>query len=99
MDAYRKIKESQPGNVSVDENRLNNFGYVLMRKKKLQEAIAIFKLNVEFYPTSWNVYDSLGEAYMNNGDKDLAIENYKKSLQLNPGNTNGAQILKKLQGN
>lgn len=99
IDAYRKIKQSQPGNVSVDENRLNNFGYVLMRQKKLQEAIAIFKLNVEFYPASWNVYDSLGEAHMNNGDKDLAIENYKKSLELNPGNTNGAQILKKLETN
>jgi CubicO group peptidase (beta-lactamase class C family) len=96
MDAYRKIKQSQAGNASVDENRLNNFGYVLMQQKKLQEAIAIFKLNVEFYPTSWNVYDSLGEAYMNNGDKDLAIANYKKSLELNPGNTNGAEILKKL---
>jgi tetratricopeptide (TPR) repeat protein len=63
---------------------------------KLPEAIAYFKLNVEFYPKSWNVYDSLAEAYMANGEKELAIANYKKSLELNPKNTNGAGMLKKL---
>lgn len=93
---YRKIKREHPADQSVAEDRLNNFGYVLMRQKKLKEAIEIFKLNIEFYPTSWNVYDSLGEAYMNNGEKELAIANYKKSLELNPGNSNGALILKKL---
>jgi Flp pilus assembly protein TadD len=67
-----------------------------MRQNKLPEAIAIFKINVEFYPASWNVYDSLGEAYMNNGEKELAITNYRKSLELNPANSNGAEILKKL---
>lgn len=93
---YRKIKREHLADQSVAEDRLNNFGYVLMRQKKLKEAIEIFKLNIEFYPTSWNVYDSLGEAYMNNGEKELAIANYKKSLELNPGNSNGALILKKL---
>jgi tetratricopeptide (TPR) repeat protein len=49
-----------------------------------------------FYPRSFNVYDSLGEAYLMNGDKDLAIENYRKSLELNPDNSNAAKMLKKL---
>ena len=93
LDGYRKIKREQPENVSVSESRLNNLGYALMRQKKLTEAIEIFKLNVEFYPNEWNVYDSLGEAYMNNGDKELAIANYKKSLELNPGNEGGATML------
>jgi tetratricopeptide (TPR) repeat protein len=70
-----------------------------LRAKKLPEAIAYFKLNVEFYPNSFNVYDSLGEAYMANGDKELAITNYKKSLELNPQNTHGAEMLKKLTTN
>lgn len=96
VEAYRKIKKEQPDNVSVNEDRLNNFGYVLMRQNKLPEAIAIFKLNVEFYPASWNVYDSLGEAYMNNGEKELAIAHYRKSLELNPANGGGAEMLKKL---
>jgi tetratricopeptide (TPR) repeat protein len=62
----------------------------------MPEAIALFKINVEFYPKSSNVYDSLAEAYMTNGDKDLAIENYKKSLELNPQNSNAREMLKKL---
>ena len=52
------------------------------------------KLNVEFYPNAWNVYDSLAEAYMTNGEKDLAIANYKKSLELNPQNANGRDVEK-----
>ena len=69
-----------------------------MRQGKLREAIAIFKLNVEFYPKSFNVYDSLGEAYATSGEKELAIANYKKSLELNPRNAGGATALKKLEG-
>ena len=98
LEAYRAIKKEKPDNASVSENRLNNLGYVLMRQKKLPEAIALFKLNVEFYPNAWNTYDSLGEAYMTNGDKELAIANYKKSLELNPQNSNGREMLKKLEG-
>ncbi len=99
LDGFRKIKREKPDDVSVSENRLNNLGYMLMRQEKLMAAIEIFKLNVELYPNAWNVYDSLGEAYMNKGEKELAIANYKKSLELNPGNEGGAQMLKKLMGN
>jgi CubicO group peptidase (beta-lactamase class C family) len=97
IEAYRKIKRETPLHVAVSENRLNNFGYVLMRQQKLAAAVALLKLNVEFYPSSWNVYDSLGEAYMNNGEKELAIANYQKSLELNPNNSGGKEMLKKLQ--
>lgn len=45
-----------------------------------------------------NAYDSLGEAYMNAGDKERAIENYEKSLKLNPNNASGMANLKKLRG-
>jgi CubicO group peptidase (beta-lactamase class C family) len=98
LDAYRNIKREKPQNVVVEEGRLNGMGYNLMRQGKLREAIAIFKLNVEFYPKSFNVYDSLGEAYATSGEKELAIANYKKSLELNPKNAGGAKALKKLEG-
>jgi tetratricopeptide (TPR) repeat protein len=97
LNGYRKIKKDESDNPSIKEARLNNLGYALMRQKKMPEAIAIFKLNVEFYPEAWNTYDSLGEAYMNNGEKELAIANYKKSLTLNPLNSNGVETLKKLE--
>lgn len=98
VEGYRRIKKGTPEANVVAEARLNTLGYTLMRLNKLPEAIAIFKLNVELYANSWNVYDSLGEAYMANGDKELAITNYKKSLELNPKNSDGAQMLKKLEG-
>ena len=57
----------------------------------------MFKINVRLYLNSWNAYDSLGEAYMEAGQKDLAIKNYEKSVELNPKNTAGLQALKKLR--
>jgi Flp pilus assembly protein TadD len=97
VEAYRKIKKDTPQNVAVGEDRLNNLGYALVRQGNLPAAIALLKLNVEFYPNSWNTYDSLAEAYMNSGEKELAIANYKKSLELNPQNANGREMLKKLE--
>ncbi|HEY9233368.1 MAG TPA: serine hydrolase [Blastocatellia bacterium] len=97
VEAYRKIKREHPEDAGASEDHLNNMGYGLLQQKKVAEAIAVFKLNVELYPQSWNVYDSLGEAYMVNGEKEMAITNYKKSLELNSGNSNGAAMLKKLQ--
>jgi CubicO group peptidase (beta-lactamase class C family) len=96
IEAYKKIKRDQPDDLAVSEDRLNFLGYGFLQQKKMAEAIAIFKINVELYPQSSNVYDSLGEAYMVNGDKELAIANYKKSLELNPSNENATAMLKKL---
>jgi tetratricopeptide (TPR) repeat protein len=97
IEGYRKIKRDQPTNNVVQEGRLNDLGYTLLRGKKIAEAIAVFKLNVEFNPRSSNVYDSLGEAYFENGEKALAITNYKKALELDPNNKGAAEMLKKLQ--
>ena len=80
----------------ISEGFINSAGYRLMGQNKLTDAIRVFQLNVELYPKSWNVYDSLGEAYMNHGDKDLAIQNYQKSLELNPKNRGAVQALGKL---
>jgi CubicO group peptidase (beta-lactamase class C family) len=97
IEAYRKIKREQPNANVVAEPRLNGLGYSLMGQQKFAEAIAILKINAELYPQSSNVYDSLGEAYMMSGNKELAIVNYKKSLELDPKNSNAVAMLKKLQ--
>ena len=76
---------------------MNAVGYNLLRNDKVEEAIEIFKFNVEKYPDAFNVYDSLGEAYMKHGDKELAIQNYKKSLELNPKNENAKKKLDELE--
>jgi tetratricopeptide (TPR) repeat protein len=75
---------------------MNSLGYGLMREDRLESALSIFKLNTELYPESWNVYDSYGEALLENGDKEKAIENYKRSIEMNPNNENGKKVLKEL---
>jgi CubicO group peptidase (beta-lactamase class C family) len=96
--AYRVIKKEKPDNVAVSEQRLNTLGYELLRAKKTRESVAVFALNAELYPQSFNVYDSLGDAYAESGDKELAIRNYRRSLELNPQNMNATRMLKKLEG-
>ncbi len=68
----------------ADEQQLNKYGYELMGDNRMDEALTIFKMNVKRYPKSWNVYDSLGEAYFNNGEKDNALSQYKKALGMAP---------------
>jgi D-alanyl-D-alanine-carboxypeptidase/D-alanyl-D-alanine-endopeptidase len=72
-------------------------GYAFINAKKRDQAILVLKLNVEIHPESFNTWDSLGEAYMDRGDKDLAIKNYSKSLELNPKNYGARDHLAKLR--
>jgi tetratricopeptide (TPR) repeat protein len=82
--------------IPIPEVTCNLLGYTLLKQKKVDDAIEVFQRNVAVYPDSWNVYDSLGEAYMIAGDKERAIRLYRKSLTLNPDNKNGRAMLKKL---
>lgn len=93
---YHELRATQTDTYDFAEDELVGLGYQLLGSKQIKPAIAIFQLSVEAYPESYNTYDSLGEAYMVNGDKELAIKNYKKSLELNPQNANAVQMLKKL---
>ena len=94
---YRKWRTGRPAGEVVTEDQMNRLGYALLGQKRVKDAIEVFKLNVEDYPQSANTYDSLGEAYMMDGAKDLAITNYQRSIELNPNNTNGIEALKKLR--
>jgi len=85
------------GDSASVENALNGTGYALLAAKKYKDAIEVFKLNVKLFPGSWNVYDSLGEAYADDGNKDDAIKNYEMSVKINPKNDNGNQWLEKLK--
>jgi len=96
---YRELKTGKTAaEYDFGEDQLNRLGYQLLQQKKVTGAIEIFKLNVEMYPQSSNVYESLGEAYMVNGDKELSIANYKKSLELDPNNANAKVKLGSLTG-
>ena len=85
-------------NDRLNENIINALGYGKLGVGKHEIAISFFKYNTSAFPTSANAYDSLGEAYMTAGNKELAIENYEKSLQLNPDSQSAEEALKKLRG-
>ncbi|HJQ40613.1 MAG TPA: serine hydrolase [Thermoanaerobaculia bacterium] len=93
----RELKTKSPDAYDFSEPEVNRLGYTLMARSRVAEAVDVFRLNVDENPKSWNAYDSLAEAYEAHGDRDLAIANFKKSLELNPKNDNGAAALKRLE--
>jgi len=68
------------------ETEINTYGYQLLQAGKKDEAIAIFTKNTKDHPDSWNVWDSLGEAYGDKGNKDMAIKYYSKAYNMAPDN-------------
>ncbi|SEP17778.1 CubicO group peptidase, beta-lactamase class C family [Flavobacterium sp. CF108] len=97
LDTYKKLKIDPT--YGIKEGDMNNAGYQLLQAGKKKEAIEVFKINVEAFPKSGNVYDSLGEAYLADGDKKLALANYSKSVELDPSNENGKKVLEELSKN
>ncbi len=69
-------------NRATAESSLNQIGYQLLQEKKMTEALEVFKLAIETYPESPNVYDSIAEAYEANGQAKLALENAEKAITL-----------------
>ena len=79
---------------------MNTLGYhLLYADKKVSDAIAIFKLSATEHPASSNAFDSLGEAYRQNGERSLAISSYQTAVKLDPTNGHAAAALKELQSN
>jgi len=95
-EAYIELKKNLANKYNFSEDQLNQLGYHYLGNDKIENAVAIFKVNVDAFPNSSNVYDSYGEALLVSGEKEKAIENYLKSVELNPGSKDGIRVLKKL---
>ncbi|WP_428377212.1 DUF2306 domain-containing protein [Lichenicoccus sp.] len=93
---FEAIRITTSREYDLSEPDLNGLGYKLLSARRWPEAIGIFELNVESYPRSGNVYDSLAEAYMDSGDTPRAIAFYERSLTLTPGNANALRMLRRL---
>jgi CubicO group peptidase (beta-lactamase class C family) len=92
---YRRLRASRPA-TDFNPGLLNGLGYDLLRSGDRDGAIRVLALNVEMYPSDANAYDSLGEAYMEAGQKELAIKSYRRSLELDSKNDHAVAMLKKL---
>jgi polyisoprenoid-binding protein YceI len=96
LKQYKEAKQNQADAFLFAPGQLNVVGYKLLQHGKVKEALEFFKLNVESYPDKALVYDSLGDAYLANGDKEQATKSFKKSLELDGANTSAIESLRSL---
>jgi CubicO group peptidase (beta-lactamase class C family) len=95
---YNDLKAKYAADYGFEtEASLNEIGYSLKGDNRIDDAIIVFEYNTTLFPTSGNVFDSLGEAYYAKGDKEKALLNYKRSLQLDPTNTTAKAVITELE--
>lgn len=96
--AYRALEEPSPDLARYLEGRINSQGYSLLGDGDVQGAIEAFRRNTELFPESANTYDSLGEAYLESGDRETAIRLYRRALEVDASFRNAARMLEELGG-
>ena len=95
VEVFQELIKKNP-NFQPLETDLNDWAYRMLNGgDKPKEALEIFKLNVFLYPQSANVYDSVAEAYAANGMREIAVKNYRRSLELDPNNKHAVEQLRK----
>jgi predicted alpha/beta superfamily hydrolase len=77
LNHYQQLSDRFGYKENPSEMFLNNLGYQFLNLRDLEEALAIFKHNIELYPQSANVYDSYGEALERDSQLEKALENYR----------------------
>jgi D-alanyl-D-alanine-carboxypeptidase/D-alanyl-D-alanine-endopeptidase len=93
-EKFKTIKSN--GEFLINENDINALGYYYLSLRKIKEARELFYINMKEYPESFNVYDSYAESLMEDGQLDSAKYYYHKSLEINPGNENGIDMLARM---
>lgn len=94
---YKKLKQKEEEQWNFAEAQVNLLGYQLLYRNRVDDAIEVFKLNIDEHPESANTYDSYGEALLAKGDTTAAIEQYEKALEVNPDFQNAAAVLENLR--
>lgn len=98
IEFYHEVRNHSSSDYNFDESEFGLLGYnLIVIENRIDEAVEVFKLNIEVYPKSSSAYFYLGDAYMRMGDKEKAIYNFERSLELNPDNDNAKEVLKQLK--
>lgn len=93
---YKALKASAPGDYLFNPGELNRLGYGLLRKGRVEDAVALWEFNAQEYPDDWNVHDSLGDGHAAAGRTDKAVASFNRSLALNPGNGHARETIARL---
>jgi CubicO group peptidase (beta-lactamase class C family) len=97
VQTYRRLKETSASEYDFSEEELNSLGYYFLRDlKRITDAIAVLRLNVESFPASPNAHDSVAEACLANRQFECARTHFKTVLQLDAGNSRAKSELEKL---
>jgi tetratricopeptide (TPR) repeat protein len=93
LDQYRSLAPRYKATGRNTERDLNRLGYRLVAKGKQPDAIAVFALNASEHPNSYNVHDSLGDAYLRSGNRAAGLKSYERSVELNPENEHAKRLI------
>ena len=96
--AFRAMGDYGMPAADIVESSINAMGYRHLENSEIATAISVFQLNTDTFPESANTWDSLGEALMTKGDHETAIRYYRRSLDLDPDNSNAAQMIDRMIG-
>jgi Photosynthetic reaction centre cytochrome C subunit/Tetratricopeptide repeat len=99
IEQYRALRKQYYGGQSYDfsEGALVALGNQLNGANKPDDALAFLQLNTEFYPNSAPTYAAMAQAYTRKNDKDSAIRNLEKAVQLDPNNPLAKRLLEQLK--
>jgi tetratricopeptide (TPR) repeat protein len=97
IEEYFRFKDDTARFIVPDQDYIMYHGRIMAELGDLDNAILLFQAAVTAFPDSWKAYDALGDVYRSKGDTEQAVQNFKKSLELNPGNRNAQKMLKKLE--
>ena len=95
-ERFTELREEEFEGYFVSEAQLNMLGYRYLGKAEMDAALAIMEMNVSLHPTSGNTHDSLAEVYYNIGRREDSLREYRRSLDLDPSNTNAEKFIKEL---
>jgi DNA uptake lipoprotein len=99
LERRRRLWSALPWYVPFTEHDMNKAGYAALAAGKIDDAVAAFEMNAAQYPSSWNVWDSLGEAQRAAKQIKNAKASYEKSLVLYPGNKNARDAINEMEKN
>ena len=77
---YKLMSQDMGYEVKPPEFVMNQFGYIFLQQKDYEKSAMFFQMNIDYYPQSFNAYDSMGDYYLGRNEKSKAMEYFKKAL-------------------